>query len=138
MKSFPIPNTNEMVDLPHGSKYFSTLNLGNVYNQFELTEESKMKTAFSTKHAQYQFNRMPIGITDAPILMQFTNLKTTVYEMSTEHFGIDKLFSCQIQRCIALLNLSPQKLLLEKKYQRNSAKKIQISRTIVDKLYTLR
>ena len=67
---FPIPNTEEMMDILNGTKYFSTIDLGNAYYQVELDEKSKMKTAFSTKYAQYYFNRMPFGIAAAPATFQ--------------------------------------------------------------------
>ena len=67
---FPILNTEEMLDILQGAKYFTSLDLGNAFHQVELTEESKLKTAFSTKDAQYNFNRMPFGIAAAPATFQ--------------------------------------------------------------------
>ena len=67
---FPIPSIEEMLDVLNGSKYFTTLDLGNAYYQVELDEESKIKTAFSTKFEQYCFNRMPFGIAAAPATFQ--------------------------------------------------------------------
>ena len=67
---FPIPSIEEMLDVLNGSKYFTTLDLGNAYYQVELDETSKMKTAFSTKNEQYYFNRMPFGIAAAPATFQ--------------------------------------------------------------------
>ena len=68
--AFPLPNVNEMMDSLHGSKYFSTIDLGSAYYQVELEEKSKEKTAFSTKYGQYCFNRMPFGIAAAPSTFQ--------------------------------------------------------------------
>ena len=68
--AFPLPNVNEMLDSLHGAKYFSSIDLGNAYYQVELEEESKEKTAFSTKYGQYYFNRMPFGIAAAPSTFQ--------------------------------------------------------------------
>jgi RNase H-like domain found in reverse transcriptase/Reverse transcriptase (RNA-dependent DNA polymerase)/Integrase core domain/Integrase zinc binding domain len=68
--AFPIPNITEMMDSLWGSKYFSTIDLGNAYYQVELEESSREKTAFSTKYGQYCFNRMPFGIAAAPSTFQ--------------------------------------------------------------------
>jgi len=67
--AFPLPNVNEMLDSLHGAKYFSSIDLGNAYYQVELEEESKEKTAFSTKYGQYCFN-LPFGIAAAPSTFQ--------------------------------------------------------------------
>ena len=68
--AFPIPNVDEMLDSLHGAKYFSSIDLGNAYYQVELDEESKEKTAFSTRFGQFCFNRMPFGIAAAPSTFQ--------------------------------------------------------------------
>ena len=67
---FPIPNVDEIFDSMGKAKYFSTIDLGQAYYQVELTEDSKLKTAFSTKTKQYCFNRMPFGIAAAPATFQ--------------------------------------------------------------------
>ena len=65
-QAFPMPNITEMMDTLDGAKYFSSIDLGNAYYQVELEQESKLKTAFSTKRGQFCFNRMPFGIAAAP------------------------------------------------------------------------
>ena len=68
--AFPMPNVEEMLNTLNGAKYFSTIDLGNAYHQVELEDESKVKTAFSTKDGQYCFKRMPFGIAAAPATFQ--------------------------------------------------------------------
>ena len=65
-QAFPMPNIPELLDKLEGARYFSSIDLGNAYYQVELEEDSKEKTAFSTKTGQYCFNRMPFGIAAAP------------------------------------------------------------------------
>lgn len=65
-QAFPMPNVEEMLDTLHGTKYFSSIDLGNAYYQVELEKDSQEKTAFSTKSGQFCFNRMPFGIAAAP------------------------------------------------------------------------
>jgi len=54
-----------MLNTLKGALYFSIINLGYAYYQVELEEESKIKTAFSTKNGQYCFKKMPFGIAAA-------------------------------------------------------------------------
>jgi len=68
--AFPMPNVDDMLNTLNGAKYFSTIDLGNAYHQVELEDESKIKTAFSTKYGQYCFKRMPFGIAAAPATFQ--------------------------------------------------------------------
>jgi len=68
--AFPMPNIDDMLNTLNGAQYFSTIDLGNAYYQVELEEESKEKTAFSTKSGQYCFKRMPFGIAAAPATFQ--------------------------------------------------------------------
>ena len=70
-----MPNIAEMLDKLGGAKYFTSIDLGNAYYQVELDEESKEKTAFSTKMGQFCFNRMPFGIAAAPGTFQELMLK---------------------------------------------------------------
>ena len=57
--AYPMPNIEEILDSLNGARVFSTIDLGNAYYQVELDEDSKLKTAFSTKSGQFSFNRMP-------------------------------------------------------------------------------
>ena len=65
-----MPNIEEILDSLNGARVFSTIDLGNAYYQVELDEDSKLKTAFSTKSGQFCFNRMPFGIAAAPATFQ--------------------------------------------------------------------
>ena len=69
--AYPLPIIQNILDTLSNSSYFSSLDLKSGFWQIELDEESKPKTAFSipTPHklgAQFEFNTMPFGITNAP------------------------------------------------------------------------
>ena len=65
-----MPNVDHLLDSLAGSKYFSSLDLGQAYYQVALQKESQEKTAFSTKEGQFCFNRLPFGLATAPATFQ--------------------------------------------------------------------
>jgi len=68
--SFPMPDTHHLLDCLAEACWFSSIDLGQAYYQVELTEESRLCTAFSTKQGQFCFNRMPFGLSTAPATFQ--------------------------------------------------------------------
>lgn len=79
-QAYPMPNIAELLDKLEGTKYFSTIDLGNAYYQVMLEKSSQEKTAFSTKTGQFCFTRMPFGIAAAP--GTFQELMTKVLDGS--------------------------------------------------------
>ena len=69
-QAYPLPNVEILLDTLHGSRYFSSIDLGIAYYQMELDAESQEKTAFSTKSGQFCFTRMPFEIATAPETFQ--------------------------------------------------------------------
>lgn len=67
---YPIPRIEDQIDRLSGSKYFSALDLASGYYQIPLTEDAKPKTAFVTPDGQFEFNRMPFGLANAPAVFQ--------------------------------------------------------------------
>lgn len=67
---FPIPDTKDILDHLQNSYYFSTIDLSSAFHQCTIEERDKQKTAFSTRHGQYEFNRMPFGLCGAPATFQ--------------------------------------------------------------------
>lgn len=63
--SFPLPNITEILDQLGKAKYFSTLDLASGFHQIPMEEGDKCKTAFSTPHGHYEYNRMPFGLKNA-------------------------------------------------------------------------
>lgn len=68
--SYPIPETQHLLDSLTGSMYFSTLDLSSAYYQVEIEESHKKYTAFATRRGHYEFNRMPFGLHSAPFTFQ--------------------------------------------------------------------
>src|SRR5690606_15477950 len=69
-QKFPLPNLNEQLETLSSAKLFCQLDLASGYLQIPLDETSKAKTAFITQDGQYQFERMPFGLTNGPAEFQ--------------------------------------------------------------------
>lgn len=67
---YPLPCMEDQMNRLSGCNYYCTLDLANGYYQIELAEESKPKTAFITPDGQWEFNRMPFGLVNAPAVFQ--------------------------------------------------------------------
>lgn len=68
--AFPLPRIEESLDGLVGAKWFSTLDLASGYNQVEMAEKDRAKTAFCTPFGLFEFNRMPFGLCNAPSTFQ--------------------------------------------------------------------
>ena len=58
-----------MLDL-NGSKVFSKMDLGNVYHQLELSEDSRNITTFTTHLALRRYTRLSFGVSSAAEIFQ--------------------------------------------------------------------
>ena len=68
--SFPLPLIADTIDRLGNARYFSTLDLNSGFFQLKLAEEHADRTAFATPYGLYQFNRLPMGICNAPANFQ--------------------------------------------------------------------
>lgn len=63
--AYPLPNITEILDQLGSSKYFSVFDLASGFHQIPMDKQDAHKTAFSTPHGHYQFNRMLFGLKNA-------------------------------------------------------------------------
>ena len=67
---YPLPKVNDIFTMMTGSRYFTTLDLAKGFWQIALHPDSKDKTAFNSVFGQYQFKRLPFGLSTAPSAFQ--------------------------------------------------------------------
>jgi hypothetical protein len=64
--SFPLPNMTATLDSLHGAKIWTTLDMASGFWQIKMAEDSKAKTAFTTSHGTFEFERLPFGLLNSP------------------------------------------------------------------------
>ena len=63
-----MPRIDEILDSLGKSCVFSKLNLQWGFYNIELAEEDKHKTAFSTRRQHWEWNVLPMGLKNSPII----------------------------------------------------------------------
>ena len=68
--SYSQPNINDMLDSLGSARYFSVFDLATGFHHIKMDPKDSNKTAFSTHHGHYEFDRMPFGSKSAPATFQ--------------------------------------------------------------------
>jgi Reverse transcriptase (RNA-dependent DNA polymerase)/RNase H-like domain found in reverse transcriptase len=63
--AYPLSSIENNLHKLQGAKYFTTLDSAGAYHELEIHPESREYTAFITPFGQYQFARMPFGLSNA-------------------------------------------------------------------------
>ena len=64
--TYPLPNIEANLDALGRGDLFTTLDLLQGFFQVEISESSRVKTAFNTPFGQFAYKRMPMGLTSSP------------------------------------------------------------------------
>lgn len=67
---YPMPRVDELLDRLGRARFISTLDLMKGYRQVPLSEQAKLKTAFSTPNGHWQYQVLPFGLHGAPATFQ--------------------------------------------------------------------
>ncbi|GKT36237.1 Retrovirus-related Pol polyprotein from transposon 297, partial [Aduncisulcus paluster] len=65
-----LPVIDDLFQLMGGTRFYAVLDLTRGYWQVEVEESSKKYTSFVTQFGQYEFNRLPFGLKNAPPFFQ--------------------------------------------------------------------
>lgn len=65
---YPLPIIEECLEFLGGKGYFSNLDMKNGYYHVKIAGESTKYTSFVTPFGQYEYNRLPNGLTNGPAM----------------------------------------------------------------------
>ena len=71
-EQYPLPRAENLFADLSGGKYFTKLDLSNVYLQLPLSNAAKKYVTINTYKGLFQYNRLPFGIASAPAIFQRT------------------------------------------------------------------
>ena len=84
--SYPLHNINDILNSLGSGKYFSVFDLATGFHHIQMDPKDSHKTAFSTPHGHYEFDRMPFGLKTAPATFQRLMDLTLTALIGTELF----------------------------------------------------
>ncbi|GFX14704.1 retrovirus-related Pol polyprotein from transposon 412 [Trichonephila clavipes] len=83
--NYPLPLIDDILDCLQNAKIFTTLNLKNGFFHVAVNERSRKFTSFVTHNGQYQFRRMPFGLSTCPsTFMRSTDAAEAINRLETQ------------------------------------------------------
>ncbi|GJY66597.1 putative reverse transcriptase domain-containing protein [Tanacetum coccineum] len=83
---YPLPRIDDLFDQLQRSSVYSKIDPRSGYHQLRVREEDIPKTAFRTRYGHYEFQVMPVGLTNAPTV--FMDLMNRVCKPYLDKFMI--------------------------------------------------
>ncbi|GFW87820.1 hypothetical protein TNCV_1359241 [Trichonephila clavipes] len=67
---FPLPLIEDVLDRLQGAKVYTTLDLKNGFFHVDVNEDCKHLTSFVVPDGQFEFNKVPFGLSTSPSVFQ--------------------------------------------------------------------
>ncbi|GKC72696.1 putative reverse transcriptase domain-containing protein [Tanacetum coccineum] len=83
---YPLPMIDDLFDQLQGLSVYSKINLRSGYHQLRVRDEDIPNTAFRTRYGHYEFQVMPLGLTNTPAV--FMDLMNRVCKPYLDRFVI--------------------------------------------------
>nr|GFA83336.1 putative reverse transcriptase domain-containing protein [Tanacetum cinerariifolium] len=83
---YPLPRIDDLFDQLQGSSIYSKIDLRSGYHQLRVREQDIPKMAFRTRYGRYEFQVMPLGLTNTPVV--FMDLMNRVCKPYLDKFVI--------------------------------------------------
>ncbi|GKD90499.1 putative reverse transcriptase domain-containing protein [Tanacetum coccineum] len=83
---YPLPRINDLFDQLQGSSVYLKIDLRSGYHQLRVRDEDIPKTAFRMRYGHYEFQVIPFGLTNAPVV--FMDLMNRVFQLYLDKFVI--------------------------------------------------
>lgn len=103
---YPMPNIEDEIARLSGQAYFVTLDLASGYYQVPISDQTRSFTSFVTPDGQYEFNRMPFGLANAPAVFQrMMNriLGSSRYSGATAYIDDVLIYGRSVDECLTRL-----------------------------------
>ncbi|XP_043461938.1 uncharacterized protein LOC122498320 [Leptopilina heterotoma] len=68
--AYPLPNITAIFDKLGSARFFTVFDLASGFHQVETHPDDRHKTAFSSRNGHFEYERMPMGIKNAPPTFQ--------------------------------------------------------------------
>ena len=68
--AYPLPIIDDILDQLSRAKFLSAFDLVAGFHKIVMKESDMKYTAFSTSHGHFEYNRMPVGLKNAPTAFQ--------------------------------------------------------------------
>jgi len=103
---WPIERIEDIIHKLRGAKYFTVIDAKSGFFQIPIEEESKQYTAFSDGSSKYEWNVMPMGLTNAPIIFSMVMYEILgQYEFVIVYFDDICIYSNTVEEHIEHLKL---------------------------------
>ncbi|GJY02914.1 putative reverse transcriptase domain-containing protein [Tanacetum coccineum] len=83
---YPLPRIDDLFNQLQGSIIYSKIDLRSVYHQLRVPQQDIPKTAFQTRYGHFEFQVMPLGLTNVPAV--FMDLMNRVCKPYLDNFII--------------------------------------------------